>query len=204
MSRKAITLSITGPALVASLGASQSSARDGSGNYPLNGVVLCGNQQQRCRPECCSRVSAQPGWTASRVGEFALPHGWHGRDLTYSLATFANDTPVIANREHTLLFAVNEGSNSIAVFHIGLYGDLTPLVGSPFASGGYQPVSLALVRDILTVVNKNGDPAQASAEATAQPNYTTLLVARLDLSLYHAGIAVLKGVLAATMQRRSC
>jgi hypothetical protein len=30
------------------------------------------------------------------------------------------------------------------------------------------------------------------------------LVARLDLSLYHAGIAVLKGALAATMQRRSC
>ena len=27
------------------------------------------------------------------------------------------------------------------------------------------------------------------------------LVARLDLSLYHAGIAVLKGALAATMQR---
>lgn len=81
------------------------------------------------------------------------------RDLTHSLATFANDTPVIANREHTLLFAVNEGSNNIAVFRIGLYGDLTPVVGSPFASGGYQPVSLALVRDILTVVNKNGDPA---------------------------------------------
>jgi hypothetical protein len=30
------------------------------------------------------------------------------------------------------------------------------------------------------------------------------LVARLDLSLYHAEIAVLKGALAATMQRRSC
>src|ERR1700739_4780743 len=76
--------------------------------------------------------------------------------------------------------AAREGSprcsNSIAVFHIGLYGDLTPVAGSPFASRGYQPVSLALVRDILTVVNKNGDPAQASAEATAQPNYTTFRV----------------------------
>jgi len=40
MSRKAITLSITGLALVASLGAvSQAAAQDGSGNYPLNGVV---------------------------------------------------------------------------------------------------------------------------------------------------------------------
>ena len=88
-----------------------------------------------------------------------LTGGTGVRDLTHSLATFANDTPVIANREHTLLFAVNEGSNNIAVFRIGLYGDLTPVVGSPFASGGYQPVSLALVRDMLTVVNKNGDPA---------------------------------------------
>jgi 6-phosphogluconolactonase (cycloisomerase 2 family) len=97
-------------------------------------------------------------------------------DLSFSLATFANGTPVIANWQRTLLFAVNEGSNTIAVFHIGAEGDLTAVEGSPFASGGYQPVSLTLLGDILTVVNKNGDPAQASAEANAQPNYSTFRV----------------------------
>jgi hypothetical protein len=57
-------------------------------------------------------------------------------DTSYALATFANDTPVLTNRDHTLLFAVSQGSNSIAVFHIGPSGDLTPVSGSPFASRG--------------------------------------------------------------------
>jgi hypothetical protein len=98
------------------------------------------------------------------------------RDLTFALGPFANDQPVIANPEHTLLFAVNEGSNSIAVFYIGGDGALTPVSGSPFPSGGFQPVSLSLLGNVLAVVNKNQDPAQASAEAAAQPNYTTFRV----------------------------
>lgn len=98
-------------------------------------------------------------------------------DLTFALGPFANDQPVIANPEHTLLFAVNEGSNSVAVFYIGGDGALTPVAGSPFPSGGFQPVSLSLLGNTLTVVNKNEDPAQASAEAVAQPNYTTFRVA---------------------------
>lgn len=100
-------------------------------------------------------------------------------DLTFALGPFANDQPVIANPEHTLLFAVNEGSNSVAVFYIGGDGALTPVAGSPFPSGGFQPVSLSLLGNTLTVVNKNEDPAQASAEAVAQPNYTTFRVAEV-------------------------
>jgi hypothetical protein len=178
MSRKAITLSITGLALVASLGAvSQAAAQNGSGNYPLNGVVYVETNNSAAGQNAVLAFRRSPDGQLRELESSPYLTGGTGvRDLTYSLATFANDTPVIANREHTLLFAVNEGSNSIAVFHIGLYGDLTPVAGSPFASHGYQPVSLALVREILTVVNKNGDPAQASAEATAQPNYTTFRV----------------------------
>ena len=111
------------------------------------------------------------------------------RDATFSLATFANDTPVIANRQRTLLFAVNEGSNSIAVFRIGGDGGLQDVAGSPFPSGGFQPVSLGLVGDVLTVANKNGDPAQASVEANAQPNYTTFRVGR-DGALLPTGSTV--------------
>jgi hypothetical protein len=39
---------------------------------------------------------------------------------------------VIVNRDHTLLFAVNGGSDTIAVFHINGDGTLTPVDGSPF------------------------------------------------------------------------
>ncbi len=98
-------------------------------------------------------------------------------DPAFGLNVFSNDTPLIANAAHTLLFAVNEGSNSIAVFNIASNGSLSPVSGSPFASGGYEPASLTLVNDVLTVVNKNTDPAQASVEANAQPNYTNFRVA---------------------------
>jgi len=98
------------------------------------------------------------------------------RDLTFSLAPFANDTPVIANSRRSLLFAVNSGSNSVSVFRISRDGTLQPVEGSPFPSGGFQPVSLSLVGDVLTVVNKAEDPAQATAEAAVQPNYTTFRV----------------------------
>ncbi len=98
-------------------------------------------------------------------------------DLSFGLAPFANDTPVTTNADHTLLFAVNEGSNSVAVFRIAADGTLTPAPGSPFASGGHQPVSLSVAGRTLTVVNKNEGPAQASAEAGSQPNYTTFRIA---------------------------
>jgi 6-phosphogluconolactonase (cycloisomerase 2 family) len=68
---------------------------------------------------------------------------------------------------------MRSGSNSIAVFHITSRG-LRAVEGSPFASGGTDPVSLGLKGDILTVVNKDQDPAQNLN--LVQPNYTTFRV----------------------------
>ena len=82
-----------------------------------------------------------------------------------------SDQDIITNLDHTLLFAVNSGSDSIAVFHIHGDGSLTPVKGSPFPSGGNNPVSLDLVGNVLLVVNKSGDPGRPSA---ILPNYTTL------------------------------
>jgi 6-phosphogluconolactonase (cycloisomerase 2 family) len=84
-----------------------------------------------------------------------------------------SDQDIISNPEHTLLFAVNSGSDSIAVFHIQPNGSLVPVEGSPFPSGGNDPVSLDLVGSILFVVNKSGDFGRPSA---ILPNYTTLQV----------------------------
>ena len=53
---------------------------------------------------------------------------------------------VIANRDHSLLFTVNGGSDSISVFRIKNDGSLMLLSGSPTASNGVQPVSLGLGR----------------------------------------------------------
>ena len=84
-----------------------------------------------------------------------------------------SDQDIIANPDHTLLFAVNSGSDTIAVFHINHDGSLEPIKGSPFPSGGNDPVSLDLVGDTLFIVNKSDDPGRTLASL---PNYTTLHV----------------------------
>lgn len=96
-------------------------------------------------------------------------------DGTFALGPFDSDQNLITNHEGTLLFAVNSGSNSIAVFNITATG-LTPVAGSPFPSGGSDPVSLGLHDDVLVVVNKDQDPAQNPD--LVQPNYTTFRVSR--------------------------
>jgi len=80
------------------------------------------------------------------------------------------DQPLISNSDHTLLFAVNAGSDTIAVFKINSDGSLTAVEGSPFPSGGKNPVSLGLAGDKIYVVNKNEDPARKLINTF--PNYT--------------------------------
>ncbi|ALF53804.1 hypothetical protein ACX27_14635 [Nostoc piscinale CENA21] len=95
----------------------------------------------------------------------------------FFITAFASDQEVIVNPEKTRLFAVNSGSNTIAVFDIHQDGSLSPVEGSPFPSGGVQPVSLGLAGDILTVVNQNLLPQIPSQEASdSLPNYTTFRV----------------------------
>ncbi len=99
-----------------------------------------------------------------------------GAGVQYSgpnLGPLDSDQEIITNPQQTLLFAVNAGSDSIAVFHIGENGALKPVDGSPFPSGGNDPVSLALAGSTLFIANQSGDFARPS---TILPNYTTMRV----------------------------
>ena len=51
------------------------------------------------------------------------------------------------------LLAVDAGSNQISVLHIGFDGSLQPAPGSPFASGGIDPVSIAVHEPWVYVAN---------------------------------------------------
>lgn len=90
-------------------------------------------------------------------------------DPSLKLGPFDSDQDLVTNAEKTLLFAVNAGSNTIAVFNILPDGSLTHVPGSPFASGGSNPVSAGVARDTLVVINKAEDPNQGSST----PNYTS-------------------------------
>ena len=98
-------------------------------------------------------------------------------DSTFALGPFDSDQNLVENASGTLLFAVNSGSNTIAVFNIDADGSLRAVTGSPFPSGGSDPVSVGVKGDTLVVVNKDQDPAQAGTPAGAVlPNYTTFNV----------------------------
>ncbi len=82
---------------------------------------------------------------------------------------------IILNSERTLLFAVNQGSDSIAVFRIQPNGGLEPAEGSPFPSNGKAPSSLGISDNTLVVANKARDGVRDLEQET--PNYATFNVA---------------------------
>jgi DNA-binding beta-propeller fold protein YncE len=94
-------------------------------------------------------------------------------------ADWDSDGEVAINAAGTLLYAVNGDSNTIAAFKLNSDGSLTTITGSPFASGGPQPASIAYKDNALgngssemVVVNKDSDPLQTPTA----PNYTTFTV----------------------------
>ena len=95
-------------------------------------------------------------------------------DPSFALGPFDSDQNLLVSHAPSLLFAVNSGSNSIAAFHIHSDGSLTAVSGSPFPSGGSDPVSVGLLEDTLVVVNKAQDPNQSTNQTL--PNYTTFHV----------------------------
>jgi 6-phosphogluconolactonase (cycloisomerase 2 family) len=102
-----------------------------------------------------------------------FPTGGTGITPTLNLGPFDSDQEILVDRHRRLLFTVNGGSDSIAVFRIDRDGSLDPIDGSPFDSGGSNPVSVGLAGDILCVVNKAEDPGHM---ADVLPNYTTFRV----------------------------
>jgi 6-phosphogluconolactonase (cycloisomerase 2 family) len=80
------------------------------------------------------------------------------------------DQALTVDDDHHRLFAANGGSNTIAVFNMHANGTLEAVAGSPFPSGGRQPVSLDVYGNKLYVVNKNEDTLQSPNSDL--PNYT--------------------------------
>ena len=101
------------------------------------------------------------------------PAGGLGITPTSALGPFDSDQNLIVNPDHSLLFAVNGGSDSIAVFNIAANGVLTLVEGAPFPSQGSNPVSVGLAGDVLCVVNKDQDPDHPGL---LLPNYTSFRV----------------------------
>ena len=85
---------------------------------------------------------------------------------------FDADQEVIINPAGTVLYATNGHSNNISAFTIASDGTLTTVPGSPFTSGGQDPVSLAISGNLLIVANKDQDPRQSGGV----PNYASFSI----------------------------
>jgi 6-phosphogluconolactonase (cycloisomerase 2 family) len=83
------------------------------------------------------------------------------------------DDPMIISPDGQYLLAVNGGSNTVAVFAIGRDGGLSPVAGSPFASGGQTPCSIAINGSFAYVTNKSLDPLHT---ITQLPNYVSFTI----------------------------
>ena len=81
-----------------------------------------------------------------------------------------SDKEVIASPDGHLLFAVNQGSNSVAVFRVRRDGSLDLVNDRAVGSGGTEPVSLSIAHGRLYVVNR-GDEVQGQS-GTIAPTIT--------------------------------
>jgi DNA-binding beta-propeller fold protein YncE len=100
-------------------------------------------------------------------------------DLTLAnLGPFDSDQCMIFDADRDRIFAVNGGSDTIAVFDVASNGRLTHVKGSPFPSFGANPASVGLSNsNVLVVANKDYDLGRPGFNpATRQGSYTSFRV----------------------------
>jgi 6-phosphogluconolactonase (cycloisomerase 2 family) len=122
-----------------------------------------GNQIIGFKRDAAGKLTQLPGSPYSAGGAGIAP--------SFNLGPYDSDSELITNSSNTLLYATNGGSNTIAAFSFKTNGALVPIAGSPFSSGGSDPVGLAISGDKMVVVN---DPGQASLFLQS---YSTLQIA---------------------------
>ncbi len=102
-----------------------------------------------------------------------LTNGEGVGNLEQKLGPEDSDTQLKLTSDGKFMLAINPGTNTIAVFAVGIDGLLTPVAGSPFPSGGETPSSIDIKGKYVYVVNKSDDYAHP---ITIAPNYTTFTI----------------------------
>jgi len=155
------------------LGASATTASANSREF----VYVESNAQGANQNSIFAFQRSPDGTLAQIPGSPFLTGGAGVQDKNVEFGPYDTDQNIVIDKHRRLLFAVNSGSDSIAVFHINSDGSLKTVAGSPFPSGGESdgvgPVSLGLSGDTLFVANQAGDPGRPT---TVLPSYTAFHV----------------------------
>ena len=127
-----------------------------------NNPIDDGNEVLAFRNDGDGKLSPLPGSPfkthgAGYASPFSLPH----------FGPFDCDQNLVLSEDRSRLYVTN---GSIAVFNVLEDGGLEAVKGSPFPSGGKNPVSIGIAGDKLYVANKNDDPGRDMTQS--KPNYT--------------------------------
>ena len=155
----------------------------GGGSSPFDGYVYV--QSNRATPGRNSVLAF--GFRNGRfrlVGEY--PTGGAGAIDPGETGALDADGQIAIDLERRLLFAVNQGSDTVAVFRVRPDGRLAAVRGSPFPAGGKAPASVAVAGGFLVVVAKAHDARRALERVT--PKYVPFRI-RGDGGLTPAGSA---------------
>lgn len=125
--------------------------------------------------------SRSPDGTLTQIGTFST-HGTGQLNLPKVVGPDDSSQEVVATPDGQFLYAVNQGSDTVAAFRIDRDGSLD-FIGA-FASGGVQPDSIGIVGDAL-YVNNRGDATNAGPggvppanPGTVAPNITGFAIER--------------------------
>ncbi len=102
-----------------------------------------------------------------------FPTGGAGVSPSFHVGPYDSDQEIVVSADGSTLYAVNGGSDTIAVMKIKPDGSLAPIKGSPFPSGGSTPCSLGLVGHCMVVVNSAENPGLMDPPL---PNYTVMQI----------------------------
>ncbi len=91
-------------------------------------------------------------------------------DASYALGPFDNDQNIILSPDRSVLYAINGGSNTIAVMHVQPDGSLVPFSSSPVAAHGATPVSLGLHGNTLVTADYAINPASPDSDTNPRLN----------------------------------
>ncbi len=161
LARIALPLTLTG--LLAPASAQSLESAD-EGVAASNVVYVCSNDSTPGQNGIFAfRRNPSDGGLTPLPGSPFLTGGTGDLNPNGALGPSDHDQEVVVSADKRFLFTTNPGSNTIAVMRIRAEGSLRTVAGSPFKSGGIQPISLGLAGDRLYVVNKNQDANQVSS-----------------------------------------
>jgi DNA-binding beta-propeller fold protein YncE len=143
-------------------------------------VYVESNDDQRRQNSVLAVKYANNGRTSpTEVREFLTRGTGAGYIRNQSVGALAGDQEVILSPDRQFLFAVNQGSNSIAVFRVNhRTGSLRHVSGSPFPSGGNAPISVGFNGRHLVVANHGTEPpfVPGPTASFGDPNFTSFAV----------------------------